>query len=304
MSLIPVVMAGGSGTRLWPLSRQLYPKQFLPLMGGRTMLQETCDRLNGMECQPPLFICGEDHRFIVAEQLRSGGNAQGKILLEPEGRNTAPALALAACYALENAEEGSDPVLLVLAADHAIKDPQSFQSAVTQAMHYAIQDKLVTFGIVPSAPETGYGYIRSGAVLEDGPARVVDSFVEKPSRETAEAYLAEGGYFWNSGMFMFRAGQFLEELGNHRPDILSACSRAMADASSDVDFVRPDREAFLNCPEESIDYAVMEKTHSAVVVPMDCGWSDVGSWSALWEVSEKDVQGNTLKGDVVALDTH
>lgn len=304
MSLIPVVMAGGSGTRLWPLSRQLYPKQFLPLLGRRTMLQETCDRLDGMECLPPLVICGEEHRFIVAEQLRSGGSARGKILLEPEGRNTAPALALAACYALNNAAEGEDPMLLVLAADHAIQDAPAFRTAIVAAIPFAEQGKLVTFGIVPSAPETGYGYIKGGDVVGEGPAQVVSSFVEKPSLDVAERYLAEGNYLWNSGMFMFRAGCFLEELDKYRPDILAACRRAMADASSDVDFVRPDREAFLNCPEESIDYAVMEKTPSAVVVPMDCGWNDVGSWSALWEVSEKDGQGNTLKGDVMALDTH
>lgn len=304
MSLIPVVMAGGSGTRLWPLSRQLYPKQFLPLLGRRTMLQETCDRLDGMECLPPLVICGEEHRFIVAEQLRSGGSARGKILLEPEGRNTAPALALAACYALNNAAEGEDPVLLVLAADHAIQHSPAFRTAIVAAIPFAEQGKLVTFGIVPSAPETGYGYIKGGDVVGEGPAQVVSSFVEKPSLDVAERYLAEGNYLWNSGMFMFRAGCFLEELDKYRPDILAACRRAMADASSDVDFVRPDREAFLNCPEESIDYAVMEKTPSAVVVPMDCGWNDVGSWSALWEVSEKDGQGNTLKGDVMALDTH
>lgn len=304
MSMIPVVMAGGSGTRLWPLSRQLYPKQFLPLLGERSMLQETCGRLSGMDFQPPLVICGEEHRFIVAEQLRWAGHAWGKILLESVGRNTAPAVALAACYALENSTEGEDPVLLVLAADHAIKDPQEFRCAVTSALPLAEQGKLVTFGIVPSTPEVGYGYIKCGEVIGSGPAQVVDAFVEKPSKEVAEAYLAKGGYLWNSGMFLFRAGRFLEELNNHRPDILEACRQAMALATVDLDFVRPDPAAFLDCPEDSIDYAVMEKTPSAVVVPMDCGWSDVGSWSALWEVSEKDDHGNTLKGDVVALDTH
>lgn len=304
MPIIPVVMAGGSGTRLWPLSRQLHPKQFLPLMGERSMLQETCARLNGLPTEPPLFICGENHRFTVAEQLRLAGEVVGKILLEPVGRNTAAAVALVACHALDNAVEGEDPVLLVLAADHAIQDPQSFRDAVTAAVPLAEQGKLVTFGIVPSVPETGYGYIKEGDLVGDGPGHVVSSFVEKPSLEVAEGYLAEGGYLWNSGMFMFRAGCFLEELGKYRPDILAACRRAMADVEVDADFVRPGREAFLDCPEDSIDYAVMEKTPGAVVVPMDCGWNDVGSWSALWEVSDKDSRGNTLKGDVMALDTH
>ncbi len=304
MSMIPVVMAGGSGTRLWPLSRQLYPKQFLPLLGERTMLQETCARMEGLGFLPPLFICGEDHRFIVAEQMRSAGQALGKILLEPDGRNTAPAVALAACYALENAKEGDDPLLLVLAADHAIQDPKSFRNAITAAIPFAEQGKLVTFGIVPSTPETGYGYIKGGAIVGDGPAQVVSSFVEKPSLEVAEGYLADGNYLWNSGMFLFRAASFLEELNKYRPDILAACRRAMAAAAVDSDFVRPDRKSFLDCPEDSIDYAVMEKTPSAVVVPMDCGWNDVGSWSAMWEISDKDSHGNSFKGDVMALDTH
>ena len=304
MSIIPVVMAGGSGTRLWPLSRQLYPKQFLPLLGDRTMLQETCARMEGMDCEPPLLICGEDHRFTVAEQLRLAGQAGGKILLEPEGRNTAPAVALAACYALDNSLEGGDPVLLVLAADHAIGDAVSFRQSVAAAIPFARQGKLVTFGIVPDSPETGYGYIKCGAQFAGGPALEVAEFVEKPSMEVAESYLAQGGYLWNSGMFLFRADRYLEELANHRPDILAVCREAMAKAQEDEDFVRPNKALFLNCPEDSIDYAVMEKTPSAVVVPMDCGWSDVGSWSALWDVSDKDEQGNTLKGDVMALDTH
>lgn len=304
MSIIPVVLAGGSGTRLWPLSRQLYPKQFLPLMGERTMLQVTCARMNGLQVQPSLFICSENHRFTVAEQLRLAGEVVGRILLEPEGRNTAPAVALAACHALDNATEGDDPVLLVLAADHAIQDPQAFRASVTSALPFAEQGKLVTFGIIPTTPETGYGYIKAGEVVGEGPAQVVASFVEKPSLDLAESYLAEGNYLWNSGMFLFRAGCFLEELGKYRPDILSACRTAMLGASVDADFVRPERTVFLDCSEDSIDYAVMEKTPEAVVVPMSCGWSDVGSWSALWEASDKDSQGNTFKGDVLALDTH
>lgn len=244
MSMIPVVIAGGSGTRLWPLSRKSYPKQFIQLVSDRTMLHETCARIEGMEFLPPLFICGEDHRFIVAEQLRHGGQVSGKILLEPEGRNTAPAVALAACYALESAHKGDDPVLLVLAADHFIKDPQMFQHAVNAAMPFAEQGKLVTFGVVPTAPETGYGYIKCGEITGGGPAQMVDAFIEKPSRDVAEAYLAEGGYLWNSGMFLFRAGRFLEELGRHCPGILAACRQAMALAKVDEDFVRPDKRPF------------------------------------------------------------
>jgi len=304
MPIIPVVMAGGSGTRLWPLSRQLYPKQFLPLLGECTMLQETYGRLRALDTQPSLFVCGENHRFIVAEQLRLTGCDPAMILLEPEGRNTAPAVALAACYALENAGDGDDPMLLVLAADHAIQDVDAFQAAVIAALPFAEQGKLVTFGIVPSAPETGYGYIKCGDLVGRGPAKIVSRFVEKPAKALAEQYLTEGGYLWNSGMFLFSARRYLEELQTHSPEIMSACQKAMSSASVDSDFLRPDRGVFLDCPADSIDYAVMEKTPDAVVVPMDCGWSDVGSWSALWAISEKDQCGNTLKGDVMALDTH
>lgn len=304
MAIIPVVMAGGSGTRLWPLSRQLYPKQFLPLLGDDTMLQETYGRLRALDTQPALFVCGESHRFIVAEQLRSTGCDPAMILLEPEGRNTAPAVALAACYALEHAGEGDDPVLLVLAADHAIQDVDAFQAAVIAALPFAEQGKLVTFGIVPSTPETGYGYIKCGDLVGNGPAKIVSRFVEKPAKVLAEQYLTEGGYLWNSGMFLFSARRYLDELQAHSPEILSVCQKAMSSASIDSDFLRPDKDIFLDCPADSIDYAVMEKTPDAVVVPMDCGWSDVGSWSALWAESEKDLCGNTLKGDVMALDTH
>ncbi len=299
--LIPVVMAGGSGTRLWPLSRSLYPKQFLPLLSSATMLQETCARLDGVEASAPMVICGEDHRFTVAEQLRvSGGEKRGSIVLEPAGRNTAPAVALAALQAVS--EQGPDALLLVLAADHVINDVAAFQDAVVVAAGHAEQGKLVTFGIVPSAPETGYGYIRQGEAVAS--AYRVAEFVEKPDADTAQQYLSEGIYVWNSGMFMFKAGRYLEELQAHRPDILEACKRSMDNASTDADFVRPDKAAFLSCPDDSIDYAVMEKTDNAVVVPMDCGWSDVGSWSALWDVSNKDAEGNALLGDVVVHDTH
>lgn len=301
--ILPVIMAGGSGTRLWPLSRQLYPKQFLPLVSEQTMLQETCGRLSGLDHQPPLFICGEDHRFTVAEQLRQGGFSFSRIVLEPEGRNTAPAVALAALQAMHSETETDEAVLLVLAADHVIRDQQAFEEAVNTALPLAKQGKLVTFGIVPQSPETGYGYIKTGSMLHDSSAMTVDEFVEKPDLATAESYVSTGGYLWNSGMFMFKASQYLSELEAQRPDILRSCTQAMAQASIDIDFIRPDAEVFRACPEESIDYAVMEKTQGAVVVPIDCGWSDVGSWSALWEVSSKDDNGNTLKGDVVALDT-
>ena len=305
--IIPVIMAGGSGTRLWPLSRQFHPKQFLPLVSEQTMLQETCGRLSGIEHQPPLFICGEDHRFTVAEQLRQGEFQFDHILLEPEGKNTAPAVALAALQtvkaALENDSPENESVLLVLAADHVIKNNQAFESAVNSALPFAKQGKLVTFGIVPQSPETGYGYIKTGDSLDSSVAMSVEEFVEKPDLKTAEAYLSSGQYLWNSGMFMFKASQYLSELEAQRPDILEVCRQSMEKASIDIDFIRPDADMFINCPEDSIDYAVMEKTESAIVVPMDCGWSDVGSWSALWEVSEKDAKGNATKGDVLTLDS-
>ena len=304
--ILPVIMAGGSGSRLWPLSRQLFPKQFLPLVGEHTMLQETCARLDGLNHQAPMVICGEDHRFTVAEQLRVLSPTHSGILLEPAGRNTAPAVALAALQALADDTAG-DPLLLVLAADHVIKDVAAFQRAVAVAVPLAEQGKLVTFGIVPGAPETGYGYIRRA---EQGlpesaadTAYAVEQFVEKPNLETAEEYVRSGAYYWNSGMFMFRASRYLKELQAHCPEILAVCTEAMNSAIVDSDFVRPEKAAFLSCPDDSIDYAVMEKTDAAVVVPMDCGWSDVGSWSALWEVSDKDANGNALSGDVIAHDS-
>jgi mannose-1-phosphate guanylyltransferase/mannose-6-phosphate isomerase len=266
------------------------------------MLQETCDRLVGVDHLPALFICGEDHRFTVAEQLRLGGFDFSHIILEPEGRNTAPAVALAALQVLKD-DLDDEAVLLVLAADHVIKDVHAFEKAVATALPFAEQGKLVTFGIVPKSPETGYGYIRTGGVLGDGSAMIVDKFVEKPDQATAEGYLSCGEYLWNSGMFMFKARQFLTELEKQRPDILVVCQQAISKALADCDFLRPNADIFKTCPEDSIDYAVMEKTKDAVVVPLDCGWSDVGSWSALWEVSDKDANGNSIKGDVLALDS-
>jgi mannose-1-phosphate guanylyltransferase len=298
---LPVIMAGGSGTRLWPLSRELFPKQFLTLAGEHSMLQSTAKRLDGMAFEAPLVICNENHRFLVAEQLRAIDALQtGRILLEPAGRNTAPAIALAALHATQ---DGADPLLLVLAADHMIEDSAAFQSAVRHALPLAQAGALVTFGIEPTAPETGYGYIHKGEALQ-GDAFKVKAFVEKPHRELAQTYVDSGAYLWNSGMFLFRASRYLQELGQHRPDILSACQQAMARAQTDMDFVRADAEIFKSCPEDSIDYAVMEKTDASVVVPMNAGWSDVGAFSALWETLPQDQHGNVLRGDVVAHDSH
>jgi mannose-1-phosphate guanylyltransferase len=289
-------MAGGSGSRLWPLSRQLNPKQFLKLCGESTLLQQTLWRLNGLETAPPSIICNEDHRFMVAEQLRQLSFKDAPILLEPVGRNTAPAIALAALNATQN---GQDPVLLVLAADHFISDQPAFQQAVLKAEKLAEQNKLVTFGIVPTQPETGYGYIQRGDAL---PLEGYDvaRFVEKPDAATAQAYLDSGDYYWNSGMFMFKASVYLEALAEFQPDILDACKTALEKGQQDMDFVRVEAAAFAQCPENSIDYAVMEKTSAAAVVPLDAGWSDIGSWSALWEIGDKDADGNVCKGDVLA----
>ena len=300
--MIPVILSGGSGTRLWPLSRGLYPKQFLPLISGQTMLQETVSRLDGVAgIAAPLVVCNEDHRFIVAEQLRQLGIQSSTILLEPVGRNTAPAIAVAALTARGT---GEDPLLLVLAADHVIHDVPAFQAAIAIARQAAEQGALVTFGITPTAPETGYGYIRKSAQPPAQPgAYPIAQFVEKPDLATAEGYLASGEYFWNSGMFLFRASAFLAELARHAPDILAACQRAVNAEKCDLDFVRLDAEAFAACPANSIDYAVMEKTDKALMVPLDAGWNDVGSWSALWDVQDKDAAGNVIKGDVLAMDT-
>lgn len=297
MKLVPIVMAGGTGSRLWPLSRELFPKQFLKLDGSLTMLQATVQRLSGLACSNPMVICNEDHRFLVAEQLRELGKLTQNIILEPAGRNTAPAIALAAMTALQTASEEEDPLLLVLAADHVIRDVTAFTAAVQQAISHADAGKLVTFGIVPSHPETGYGYIHRGEAL--GAAYTVAQFVEKPDVATAEAYLQSGEYYWNSGMFLFRASRFLAELKQFRPDIYAACESAVGTINPDLDFVRVDKEAFLACPSDSIDYAVMEKTRDGVVVPMAAGWSDVGSWSSLWDISEKDPNGNVVHGDVL-----
>jgi mannose-1-phosphate guanylyltransferase len=293
--ILPVIMAGGSGSRLWPLSRTHYPKQFLSLTSDNTMLQETIQRLDGIEHLAPFIICNDEHRFIVAEQLRASSLAHSGIVLEPVGRNTAPAVAIAALNAVKN---GQDPLLLVLAADHVIKNQAAFVQSVNQAQHQAELGKLVTFGIVPTAPETGYGYIKQGKALDDNSYEVA-KFVEKPNLETAQTYLSQGGYYWNSGMFLFKASAFLQELEQHRPDILAACQQADLTSYPDLDFIRLDKAVFELCPDDSIDYAVMEPTDKAVVVPMDAQWSDVGSWSSLWEVNDKDAHGNAVRGDVM-----
>lgn len=294
--LLPVIMAGGTGSRLWPMSRELYPKQFLRLYGQNSMLQETITRLSGLETYEPMVICNEEHRFLVAEQLRQLDKLSHNILLEPIGRNTAPAIALAALQATKN---GDDPLLLVLAADHIISNVPVFHDAVRIAQKYAESGHLVTFGIVPDSAETGYGYIQRGEVLDNtqhAPYKVA-RFVEKPDHARAETYLASGEYYWNSGMFMFRAKKYLSELAKFRPDILEACKQSIECADDGSDFISIPHEIFSTCPDESVDYAVMEKTADAVVVGLDAEWSDVGSWSALWDVSPKDGQDNVLSGD-------
>ena len=293
----PVLLSGGSGTRLWPLSREAYPKQFLPLVGEATMVQETWRRVAPLADRSPIVVANEEHRFLVAEQLRQIGAPVPDIILEPVGRNTAPAIAAAALQATAG---GADPLLLVLPSDHVVRDAEAFRTAVREACEAAAAGALVTFGIRPDAPETGFGYIQSaqGAGLQK-----VLRFVEKPDAATAQSYLDAGGYYWNSGMFLFLASRYLQELGRFKPDMLDAVKRAFDGAQRDGDFIRLDRDAFTASPSDSIDYAVMEKTDRAMVLPVDIGWSDVGSWSALWDVSERDADGNAHHGDVIAVDT-
>ena len=295
--LQPVLLSGGSGTRLWPLSREAYPKQFLPLAGDDTMVQATWRRVEALADLAPIVVANEEHRFLVAEQLRQVGAPVPAILLEPVGRNTAPAIAAAALQAMAG---GADPLLLVLPSDHVVRDVAGFQRAVREASSAAEAGALVTFGVVPDAPETGFGYIQAEA--GDG-LRQVLRFVEKPDAATARSYLDAGGYYWNSGMFLFRASRYLEELARFRPDIVDAVRAAHVAARHDGDFVRLDKDAFSACPSDSIDYAVMEKTADAMVLPVDIGWNDVGSWSALWDVAERDADGNAHHGDVIAVDS-
>lgn len=291
----PVILAGGTGSRLWPMSRAKLPKQFLKLIGEHSMLQETLLRLRGLSVSEALVICNEDHRFLAAEQVRQLEGISARILLEPVGKNTAPAITLAA---LQAQASGEDPILLVLSADHIIADTQAFHRVVEQGLPLADQGKLVTFGIVPDRPHTGYGYIKIGEALELG--FVVGEFVEKPPVELAKHYVKSKQYLWNSGMFMFKASQFLQEMRTYSPDIAVACERAIQTTDSDLDFVRVDVDAFARSPEDSVDYAVMEKTDCSVVLPLDVGWSDVGSWQSLWEVDKrKDEHNNVLIGDTL-----
>jgi mannose-1-phosphate guanylyltransferase / mannose-6-phosphate isomerase len=298
--LIPVILSGGAGTRLWPLSREMYPKQLLALTGKRTMLQDTVLRLGGITgAKPPIVVCNEAHRFTVAEQIRALGQTASAILLEPAGRNTAPAVALAALSALQMDREAT---LVVAPADHVIRDVRAFQAAAEVAAALAQDGKLITFGIVAHAPETGYGYIRRDA--GQGPAYTVAKFIEKPPPELAVKFVASGDYYWNSGMFVFKAARYLEELAALAPDILEASRAAFNAAARDLDFVRIGRAEFEKCRSESIDYAVMEKTRDALVLPLDAGWSDVGSWSSLFDALPADEDGNVLQGDVMVYDTH
>jgi mannose-1-phosphate guanylyltransferase/mannose-6-phosphate isomerase len=293
----PVILSGGTGTRLWPLSRAAVPKQLLPLLSEHSMLQETVLRLRGIDnISNPLIICNNEHRFLIAEQLRQIGVQPTAVILEPVGRNTAPAAAIAALKLLQHDAEA---VMLLLPADHLINDVSTFHQIIAQGLQAVLQDFLICFGIVPHTPETGYGYIQQGAALEeDTRAYRVARFIEKPDLDKAEALLASGDHYWNSGMFLFSCQQYLQELKQYRPDILSACEQALTGCYQDLDFYRLNEAAFAACPSDSIDYAVMERTERAAVVPADLGWNDIGAWPALWEVGEKDANGNVLRGDV------
>lgn len=297
--IFPIVMAGGAGSRLWPLSRELYPKQFLKVAGNATLLQQTLSRLGSLNHTAPTIICNEEHRFIVAEQLRSANVENSGIILEPVGRNTAPAIALGALHAIKM---GGDPLLLVMAADHMITNEDAFITAINKAVEFAEYGRLVTFGISPITPETGYGYIKCGKPHSENPEGfVVEQFVEKPNAAVARRYIESGDYYWNSGIFLFKASVFISELSKFSPDIIDACKRSMTSSMSDSDFVRIDRNEFEKCPADSIDYSVMEKTELSTMIPMAANWSDVGSWSSLWEVSEKDENSNVKIGDIIAV---
>ncbi len=306
MNIIPVVLSGGSGTRLWPVSRKAYPKQFLNLTGDHSLFQQTVFRGLAIDKANPIVVCNEQHRFLVAEQLLEIGLNDAPIILEPVARNTAPAIALAAIQAEHQTLGKDSPLLLVLPSDHLIKNPDAFARSVQIASRAAQKGKIVTFGIVPTEAETGYGYIHAGNVEEMSAAAEafpVLGFTEKPDERTAHDYLASGEYLWNSGMFLFQASRYLEELEKYNPEMLEACRTAMASGVKDLDFLRPNKTAFESCPSDSIDYAVMEKTQDAVVVPMNAGWSDIGEWGALWKNSEKDSDGNAIKGEVVTIDS-
>jgi mannose-1-phosphate guanylyltransferase/mannose-6-phosphate isomerase len=300
MMITPVILSGGSGTRLWPLSRKAYPKQYLPLVGDNTMLQETILRLDGLDnLADPIIICNADHRFLVAEQCQQIRVKNPTILIEPVGRNTAPAIAAAALQLLKDSD---DSTLLVLSADHVIQDVGAFHKAINIANQQAQSGRLATFGIVPTDANTGYGYIKSSKESNNGAHRV-EEFVEKPDLKTAEFYLERGSYLWNSGIFMFQARSFIDELTTQAPNIVASVNNAVNNAAQDLDFICLEEQAFESSPSESIDYALMEKSDNVVVVPLDAGWSDVGSWSTLYDISVKDSSGNVIKGDVTTQDT-
>jgi mannose-1-phosphate guanylyltransferase/mannose-6-phosphate isomerase len=297
-----VILCGGSGTRLWPLSRELFPKQLLSLVSESSLLQDTVARLSGL-ASDPIVVCNDEHRFLVADQLREAGTPASAILLEPVGRNTAPAVAVAALAALDNCPNSDDAVLLVLPSDHVIENVNGFQKAVMKGAEVASDGCLVTFGVVPNSPETGYGYIRAGDDLKFPGSFAVAEFVEKPDLETAKGYVSSGDFFWNSGMFMFRALDYLSALEAANQPMKAACDLAYSKAEADLGFVRLDKKSFENCPPDSIDYAVMERADNAAVIPIDVNWSDVGSWSALYDISDQDENGNVLLGDVIAQNT-
>jgi mannose-1-phosphate guanylyltransferase/mannose-6-phosphate isomerase len=301
MSLYPVILSGGSGSRLWPLSREHFPKPLLPLVSDRTLLQETACRLDPVPgIGEAVYVCNEEHRFLVAEQVAQLGKKPATIILEPQGRNTAPALTLAALYLVARDPEA---MMVVMPADHVMTQPQRFVEAVQLGSVSAQSGSLVTFGVLPDSPETGYGYIRRNGELEGGAAYTVAKFVEKPDLQTAERYVDAGDYYWNSGIFLMRADSWLEEIGKHCADILDCCRQSLEQGKQDIDFMRVNKPAFIACPSDSIDYAVMEKTQRGVVVPISAGWSDVGAWSALWKVCPQDADGNVVQGDVIAQDT-
>ena len=293
-TILPVIICGGSGSRLWPLSRALHPKQFLSLTDEKSLLQMTIDRVSFLP-QTPMLVCNQDHRFMVAEQLRSMDITDSTILLEPSQRNTAPAIALAALKAIES---GEDPILLVLPSDHVMNNSVALAKAICHAAEFADEGMLMTFGIAPTHPESGYGYIHTGAELSDS-AYMIDQFIEKPGQHLAEEYIQSDRYFWNSGMFLFRASSFLRELETYHADMYRACLAIMACKREQSQFVYFDREVFAECPSQSVDFAVMECTFNAAVVPLEAQWSDVGSWQALWDISDKDADQNVLQGDVL-----
>ena len=302
--IIPVILSGGSGTRLWPVSRALRPKQLLSLVSDSTMIQDTVSRLTGIaNLAAPIIVCNEEHRFMIAEQMREIGIEPSAIILEPFGRNTAPAVAVSAIKA-NKLSQNEDVVILVLPADHVIQNMQSFHKAVNAGYEAAMADKLVTFGIIPDSAETGYGYIKAGEELKSiSGVQTVEQFVEKPDKKTAESYIKQGSYYWNSGMFMFKASEYLNELECFNNEILNASQDALKQGTSDLDFIRLNKDSFEKCPGDSIDYAVMEKTNKAVVLPVDIGWNDIGSWTALWEVGDSDEHGNVTHGDVCVIDS-